>query len=257
MLTYTRFPLTFAECWYTKAKPPKNVDVVHYFQLPSAPRCGYVEEFKTIAIDLRESKDELFRGLNKTTRNEIRRAASDDCVYEFLSLDIARYLKEFLAFYETNTLVKGSSTEATRWASRYAANGTLNLSRVIQSSGRELVWHAYFRDGDRARLKYSVCLSQHAEEGNARAVISRANRFAHWKDICHLKDSGASMYDFGGWYTGTSDEKLLRVNQFKESFGGRLMTSYHSQQAFSTWGKLFLVANGIRRRLRACERLSH
>lgn len=255
LLIYTRFPITFAECWYTNTKPPKGVDVVQYFQLPSAPELGYVEEFRTIAIDLRQSQDVLFLGLNKTTRNEIRRGASDGFVHEFLSVDAAsRHLKEFLTFYGVNGVVEGRSTEAVRWTSRHAANGTLNLSRVMQSDGRVLVWHAYFQDGEHARLKYSVSLSRTTEGGNLRATISRANRFAHWEDMCHLKGSGACMYDFGGWYVGTNDEKLLRVNQFKQGFGGVLLSSYHSRQAFSIRGKLFLIASGIRRRLRERER---
>jgi hypothetical protein len=36
----------------------------------------------------------------------------------------------------------------------------------------------------------------------------------------HFRDAGATLYDFGGWCAGQDHEDFLRVNRFKEGFGG-------------------------------------
>jgi hypothetical protein len=52
--------------------------------------------------------------------------------------------------------------------------------------------------------------------------------------MLRFRDEGVGIYDFGGWYPGRENEILLRINRFKESFGGELVLRYDCDQA-RTW----------------------
>jgi hypothetical protein len=68
------------------------------------------------------------------------------------------------------------------------------------------------------------------------AYISKANRLHHWLDVLRFRDEGFAIYDFGGWYAGRENEELLRINRFKESFGGVLVPQYNCDQGLSWKG---------------------
>ncbi len=87
-----------------------------------------------------------------------------------------------------------------------------------------------------------------------RKRIGWANRFLHWMDMLECRKLGIARLDFGGWYSGTTDEKLLRINEFKEQFGGCKTRRYHSMLPASTKGKLYLLA---RERLKGGRGLVH
>ena len=72
------------------------------------------------------------------------------------------------------------------------------------------------------------------------AYIGRANRLHHWLDVLRFRDEGFAIYDFGGWYAGTANDELLRINRFKESFGGEVVLQYNCDQALSWKGMLAL-----------------
>ena len=70
--------------------------------------------------------------------------------------------------------------------------------------------------------------------------IGRANRFQHWQDIQRFKAEGVSIYDFGGWYEGDRDQERLRINKFKEEFGGEIVKNYICERALTAKAKVFL-----------------
>ena len=72
------------------------------------------------------------------------------------------------------------------------------------------------------------------------AYIGRANRLHHWLDVLRFRDEGFAIYDFGGWYAGRENEELLRINCFKESFGGKVVFHYKCDQGLSWKGSLAL-----------------
>jgi hypothetical protein len=89
----------------------------------------------------------------------------------------------------------------------------------------DVVMHAYLFDDNfkRVRLLHSASLFRIEKDPQYRAVIGRANRLLHFKDMCYFKEKGYQEYDLGGYAHGTTDESLLKINQFKDSFGGALV----------------------------------
>jgi hypothetical protein len=73
-------------------------------------------------------------------------------------------------------------------------------------------------------------------------------------DLLECRKLGIERFDFGGWYNGTTDEKLLRINAFKEQFGGVKTRRYHSMLAASGKGRLYLK---LRERLKGRRGLVH
>ena len=82
--------------------------------------------------------------------------------------------------------------------------------------------------------------------------MGRANRYLFWHDIIRYKEQGLKLFDFGGWYPGTTDNMRLEINRFKEGFGGRVVREYNCEQITSVRGWLLLTVaswlNHFRRR---------
>jgi len=116
----------------------------------------------------------------------------------------------------------------------------LDLSRVSDSTGAGLVWHAHYRAPDRARGIYSASLLGMATDPSVRGLIGRANCHHTWCDILRFQQQGLTVYDLGGWYGGAEDQEKLRINRFKESFGGVLTREFNAETAVTAKGRLAL-----------------
>jgi lipid II:glycine glycyltransferase (peptidoglycan interpeptide bridge formation enzyme) len=69
------------------------------------------------------------------------------------------------------------------------------------------------------------------------------NRCLHWNDMRWFKREGIPTYDLGGWYNGIQDEEKLRINKFKEEFGGTIVKNYNCVQGVTLKGKVALLIN--------------
>jgi hypothetical protein len=248
MIIYKHFFITEAESWYSPEPVDNGIDLLRCYQLAVRPADERTVEFKTIWIDLGQTEEELFAKLRKSTRNDIRRASADGAKYDYWTEDPGTQLELFCEFVDTHSVVNYPRREVWMWTRRHAQNGTLDLSRTMSNDGRTLAWHAYYRDREHARLRYSVSLSRARDASPLRNLVSRAHRYQHWEDIKRFKAGGVLIYDLGGWYSGTDDEKLLRVNQFKEGFGGRIVTSFHCTRPLTAKGRLYLWSTEMLRK---------
>jgi hypothetical protein len=81
--------------------------------------------------------------------------------------------------------------------------------------------------------------------------------------MLRFRDEGLTIYDFGGWYPGKEDIELLRINRFKEGFGGRLACEYNGDLALTWRGDMALRLRPVarvlfeqikrRRKISSCE----
>lgn len=248
MILYRRRFISVAECWYSAPVESCRADLLCCLQLALPLNDARSSDFKTIWIDLRKPEEQLLREMSKTTRNEVRRALQERFSSESWHKDAKHRLEDFWRFFEQHSVTPKGIAEVRRWTRAHADHGSLDLSRMSSEDGKVLVWHAYYRDGEHARLKYSVSISRNADT-TVGAVIGRANRLLHWQDMQRFKIDGLIMYDLGGWYAGTADEKLLRVNKFKEGFGGECSAAFHCTRALTTKGRIYLWAVAARSKL--------
>lgn len=198
-------------------------------------------EFYTILLDLSRGEGELFSGIKKGTRYEIRRAeAKDGLAYEAFDAGGHEALAEFGDFYDRFAAQKGQPQLNRQWLSAMAGAGLITLTRVSGGAGEPLVWHAYRRGRNRVTLLHSASLYRATTDRALRGKVGRANRYQHWRDILRFKAELVGLYDMGGWYKGETDEERLRINRFKEEFGGKVVRNYICERGLTFRGRLFL-----------------
>ena len=198
-------------------------------------------DFYTILLDLNPDTRQLLSGMGRDTRYEIRRAADkDQLTYDCRNGKDEDAFQQFCDYYDDFAMRKGQPGINRSWLSLLAAAGALTMSRVTDEAGETLVWHVYHRSNERATLFYSASLFRKFADSVMRNKIGRANRWQHWQDILKFKSEGVSTYDFGGWYQGDQDQERLRINKFKEEFGGEIVKNYICERALTAKAKLFL-----------------
>jgi hypothetical protein len=234
--------LRFAESYFEFGSSPGAVDVLAalFNDTPTQNWRNYGGS--TRLIDLGPNADRLLKGLGKNTRYEIRRADERDGVVTQLFIEpTAEEAESFVAFYDDFAASKGvppinrPQLEALRKATALA----LSIARDPDES--PLVWHAYVVRGSRARLTHSASLFRLERDANRRAELGRANRLLHWSDMMAFRSLAFDCYDFGGWYQGSRDEALLRINAFKGEFGGEIVEEWSSFRAGSRLGGSYLA----------------
>jgi hypothetical protein len=244
-LTYSGKCVRYGEVWFADEAPPHLADIVLARQCLRPLPAGRCSEFWSIEIDLGKAPEALLEAMDKNTRYEIRRAEKrDGLTCDFWPRPGAEIQGTFLDFYNGAAATGERERIRAEVLRRYTEAGMLGLSRVAQD-GRDLAWHAYILAENRARL----WLSGSAQDGD-RALIGRSNRYLHWRDMEALRNLGTGIYDFGGWYQGSSDKKLLSINQFKEQFGGTRVCHHDCVVPQSLRGKLYLRVQAMLNRLR-------
>jgi hypothetical protein len=176
----------------------------------------YRESFFTKVIDISTPVAAFESRFDQKTTYEIRRAIKDG-VTTAIETDLNHFIDFYNLFAKTKKLPKLSS------------NFNNYLSRIVITKAvydeQDIVMHAYLSDASskRVRLLHSASLFRRENDTQLKAVIGRANRLLHFKDMCLFKEQGFEVYDLGGYAAETTDEALIRINQFKDSFGGELI----------------------------------
>ena len=246
MIVYQKKFIRIVECWNGEVPDLSGVDLVRRFQQLQPVEGMYCRDFYTILLDLRQDNEALLAKMTRDTRYEIRRAAArDQFVYDCWDGKDPQVIDEFCAYFAQFATQKRQPKLNRPWLSLLAKAGALTISRTAETSGETLVWHGYHRGKDRVTLLYSASLFRSNSTSAYRNRVGRANRFQHWQDMLQFKNEGLSIYDFGGWYEKDSDQERLRINRFKEEFGGEIARNYICERALTRKGRLFLLARRL------------
>jgi lipid II:glycine glycyltransferase (peptidoglycan interpeptide bridge formation enzyme) len=221
--------------------------VIEFLQSEKPVEGSMQSSFHTLVLQLRPEPESLLAAMKKDTRYEIRRAqAKDDLHFEFHKEIPDEIFSEFIRFHEKFSANQGRANLNERTLRRYVDEGHLNLSCMKSCNGKSLTWHSYVVVKDRARLLHSASHLAAEAPTAERSLIGRANRLHHWLDILRFRDVGLQIYDLGGWYAGKDDPKKIKINQFKEEFGGTLESSYNCLVPVSIAGKLYTQLKRLR-----------
>lgn len=241
MVKYRKHGLQMAELWLdAPLVRPARCDVLVLQQYSRLPAGALGKPFSTLTINLLLPEAQLLEGLNRDTKYKVRRAAGKDlveCIHEAGAGDDV--CRAFHAFYEAFAVAKGLDRLPMEQLLARARGGTLRFSRAVHA-GATVVWHVHVMGPHSASLLHSASLFRQLDDNEARAVIGRANRLLHWRDMLAFKAEGKRLYDFGGWYAGHEDAELLRINQFKEGFGGQRTDQVNAGLALSWRGWVYL-----------------
>lgn len=241
MITYRKAHLRVVEFFFDEQESGTPADIVRYQFRPDPVNGCESSDFHTLCLNLACDADTILSKIHKETRYEIRRASKDSFTCEYHSHPDAALAEEFFGFYDQFADSKNVPRVNRTRISAFRQHDVLDLSRVRGADGRVLVWHAYLRMRNCARLIHSASHFRAADKSEA-TTIGRANRYLHWKDILYCKETGLGVYDFGGWYAGQTDVEKLKINHFKESFGGEPVHQYNADRSNSLMGAAALRA---------------
>jgi hypothetical protein len=213
--------IPYAQKWFARsARSADLLGLVAYYQYLGArpPALFTRRPFSTVLIDLCREPEAVLADMHRNVRYEIRRADTEGLLWE-PGVDPA----EFVSFHDafaTERRILGVDIERL-----LSFGSTLLLSRV-RRNGRTLAQHAYIVDPVEKRARFLYSSSGRFLDGDA-ALVGRANRWCHWKDMLHLRGLGMCTYDLGGIAAGSADPTLLGIDEFKLRFGGTVVREDH------------------------------
>ena len=252
MYIYKSRYLTRAEVWYDgQPGDTRSVDWIFYQQRSSPLPGASWKSFHTYVIDLTQSVEQLRKRMNEDTAYKVRRSRDRDKIIcqECDARDPA-ILNQFEEMYNQFAALKGLSPLDRARMNAMAAAGTLDLSVARDPQGNALVYHANYREHERATELHLPSLYRKAADSATRNLIGRANRYLTWSDMLRFKEQGLKSFDFGGWYVGTTDSALLRINDFKRGFGGQVVREYECEQILSLKGWVVLRVAKLLKRIK-------
>lgn len=251
MIAYSKSGLKIVEFHFSEAiSVPERVDVVRYQSRFEKVTGTHAYEFHSIVSDLTLEPEELLKRMNATTRNQVRRALKNNEIqFEFFDNPSPELIDDFFTFYDKFALLtKLPAANRTRIRGMQECR-SLALSRVVSNDGTTLVWHCYLKTENWTRLVHTASHFRGADKEQA-ALIARANRCHIYLDMVRFHEMGLATYDFGGWYSGKDDQAKLKVNTFKESFGGSVVRYFNTDHGATFKGVLAVHARRIAGNLR-------
>jgi hypothetical protein len=240
----------YGDLWFGE-EPPRDpgVDILRY-RCRAAPiaraRCV---PFLSLVLDLAVGEDEISSLFNRDCRYKVRRAETkDELQWEFIA-DPRGRLDDFRDFFDTFARQKAHETCDRQWLRAACDAGQLVLTMASQR-GEALVWHAYATAGKAAWLQYTgSCFRD--RENDYRALVGRANRWLHWKDMLQFRTLDFVRYDWGGLFEDDAATGHAGVNDFKKSFGGRVERTYNCTVPVTLRGRIYLPLRDAWHRRRA------
>jgi hypothetical protein len=239
----------YGEVWYHE-EPPRDsgVDIVLYRQRDAPIAGARYTPFLSLVSDLSGGEDAIIEKFGKNCRYKIKRAEAKDGLRMELIPHPESRLAEFRAFYDAFARQKSLQPCDPKWLLAACKARQLALTLASQN-GEALVWHAYVMCGKAARLQYSGSCFRN-RESDYRALVGRANRWLHWRDMLRFKEMGLQRYDWGGLFEDESLPERAGINKFKKDFGGRQELTYDCTAPVTIKGRLWLPLRDAWRRYR-------
>lgn len=245
--------IVYGEVWFGE-EPPRDagVDIVQYRQRETPIDASRNQPFLTLVSDLSAAADAIASGFGKDCRHKIRRADSRDGLRMELIVEPESRIDEFRAFFDAFAQEKSIVPSDPDWLLAACRAGQLVLSGAW-SGAEVLVWHAYVLRGQSVRLQHSASYFRN-RESSYRALVGRANRWLHWRDMLKFKEMGILRYDWGGMFEDESTPERAGVNRFKRDFGGRDERGYDCTVPVTLKGRVYLpLREAWRRRFRKVQ----
>ncbi|NMH68927.1 hypothetical protein HF072_09015 [Bacillus sp. RO3] len=221
----------------------KKTDITIVSQLPEVTegeKYHMLKKFKTLHIDLRKSKKELFSDMNRTTRYQINRAAKESLEVTITDHPSNNEIEDFVEFFDPFAKEKGIASCSHSKLLSLRNEGMLVIAKVLDKEGEKLASHAYSLTGGKACMIHSCSARFKFGNNQDRNRIGRANRYLHWNDWLYFKEKGFMTYDFVGLTWGERDPGMQSISNFKRGFGGKEVIEYKYYKAHSLAGKAVL-----------------
>jgi len=211
--------LVYRKRWFARKVYLQDGFFTMYAQFlgEDCPQGWAQEKFFTVlnALDI-DAEGHLSR-MKKGTAYEVRRAEKDG-----LQFAEENNQQNFLKFYNHFATLKKLGRLSQAHLTSLKSHLLITKVLVEEQVG---AYHVYVLDPEeaRARLLYSAQL----QAGLDRALLGRANRWLHFKDMLLLQERGFRVYDWGGITKPGTDPEREGITQFKLGFGGTIEEEYN------------------------------
>ncbi|BAI62614.1 hypothetical protein MCP_2542 [Methanocella paludicola SANAE] len=194
-------------------------------------------ESTTIIMDLSKSEQELWKDMSETNcRKPINRAKKMK-----VTIKVNQHYEEFSEINRAFRKEKGLA----RWDPSIDFMKKYGTLFVTEYNGEIL--SGLFCLSDERTMMQLITSSKRLESSNEKKKeIANANKLMIWESIIYAKRTGMKIYDWGGYYTGeVRDIQKERINVFKRSFGGEIVTRYNYHKDYSLPMKLVKAMESI------------
>ena len=262
--SFVRFGLKFRQIMFLPengAVPAGNEDVCLFYrgnddcQGKNAILYGnkgvYVTHQITLENDLTVGEEELFAGIKKNCKYEIRRAEREGVHTAFFTdlqeIEDRKILTSLQSTYNKMFSNKGRRNRFNRpYVEAALKAGSLLIGAAYLGEAEEpVVYHVTVLAGKYALLMYSTSILWNEGEVNGK-LIGWANKRLHWDELSFCKNKGVAVYDWGGIQ---SAEMPNGIDRFKMEFSGAVKQYDNMIIARTLKGAAYVAA------LRAMEKL--
>ena len=180
----------------------------------------------TIQINLEQDIETICSNFSEDIRRKVRKAEKEgvNCYFHNDTNKFVAFINDFAVRKKTFTTSKRKFTEF----------GDYVEMSFAEYNGQVLAAHSYLVDKDLKIVTGLHSGTTRLQEGADKSQVGRAHKMLVVKDICYFKERGFKIFDFGGYALNTKDESLQGINNFKLSFGGKVVPciNYYS---YSYW----------------------
>lgn len=182
------------------------------------------EKFTTLVIDLTQDLDAIWKKMdNQSCRYSINKAKKMEIT--------VRLNQDYDAFYKLNSEFRKLKElpEYDFDVEYMKKNGILALAEF---EGKVIGGYLAITDGK--TIRGFIGASKRLENGICPQLSGNSNRLILWELIKYAKKRGIDAFDIKKYYTGEKpDPQKERINFFKKSFGGDLVTQYIYHKDYS------------------------
>jgi len=240
MFDVKKYGFVHREIWF--ADYPIDIKGVHSIAFMACKKKVNLNDFRrqpftTLVIDLTQDLDYIWRHFDrKSCKYMINRA-----IKERVQIKLNADWDEFYML-ERNFRQKKGLPIASPIPDEIKGRGAVLLTAYL--NGELVAGQLYLKDD--THMRWLRAASKRLEVNRKKAIlIGCANRLLIWEAIKYAKEKGIKEFDMGGYYIGPPNEELEKINIFKKSFGGTIVTKYNYFKYYSTIYALIKICNSI------------
>lgn len=234
---------TMERIWFSD-KEKSKADVVRYNRIEKPIKGFFVHNAsaETVYNDLTKSKEEILAASTKTVKYEVNKCEKEDITIYFYTAADLRENKKMVDEFETaylNFAKELELKEVIKAYQRTKLDNFIDCDCILLSKAEKegvSVYHVYSCGGQECCLNYSV--SNFRIDPSKRNLAGRMNKLLHIRDMDWFRAHGYTLYDWGNI---SSSETPNGIDKFKMSFGGDVVTVYHSFVGNTLLGKLLVT----------------